>query len=63
MWSAIRLVHSALNKDAVWAFCSWTDGSNVNNLISGFDQEAAAVIIARLASHKMETEEEFDATR
>ena len=29
----------------------------------GFDQEAAAVVIARLASHKMETEEEFDATR
>lgn len=35
----------------------------MNNLVSGFDQEAAAVIIARLASHKMETEEEFDATR
>ena len=29
----------------------------------GFDQEAAAVVTARLASHKMETEEEFDATR
>lgn len=29
----------------------------------GFDQEAAAVLMARLASHKMETEEDFDATR
>lgn len=43
--------------------CSWTDGANVQDLTMGFDQEAAAVIIARLASHKMETEEEFDATR
>eukprot|EP00798_Chlamydomonas_sp_ICE-L_P005189 gene5189-18413_t len=33
------------------------------DLISGFDQEAAAVIMARLASHKMDTEEDFDATR
>jgi hypothetical protein len=29
----------------------------------GFDQEAAAVVMARLATFKMETEEEFDATR
>ena len=29
----------------------------------GFDQEAAAVIMARLATHKMEAEEDFDATR
>ena len=32
-------------------------------LPSGFDQEVAAVLMARLASHKMETEEDFDATR
>ena len=32
-------------------------------LIAGFDQEAAAVIVARLATHKMESEEDFDATR
>jgi protein transport protein SEC23 len=31
--------------------------------VAGFDQEAAAVTMARLASHKMEAEEEFDATR
>ena len=30
---------------------------------AGFDQEAAAVYMARLASHKMEQEEEFDPTR
>ncbi|GAX77443.1 hypothetical protein CEUSTIGMA_g4888.t1, partial [Chlamydomonas eustigma] len=41
----------------------WVDGTNAAELISGFDQEAAAVFMARLASHKMEQEEEFDATR
>jgi hypothetical protein len=30
---------------------------------AGFDQEAAAVLMGRLASHKMEAEEDFDATR
>ncbi len=30
---------------------------------TGFDQEASAVLMARLASHKMETEDDFDATR
>ncbi len=29
----------------------------------GFDQEAAAVVAARLATFKMEDEEDFDATR
>ncbi|CAO2823987.1 unnamed protein product [Amaranthus hypochondriacus] len=32
-------------------------------LIRGFDQETAAVVMARLCSHKMEMEEGFDATR
>ncbi|KMT06650.1 hypothetical protein BVRB_7g158150 [Beta vulgaris subsp. vulgaris] len=32
-------------------------------LVQGFDQEAAAVVMARLCSHKMEMEEGFDATR
>mmetsp|Transcript_54019 Transcript_54019/g.171416 ORF Transcript_54019/g.171416 Transcript_54019/m.171416 type:complete len:780 (-) Transcript_54019:125-2464(-) len=41
----------------------WTDGQNQADLIAGFDQEAAAVVMARLASWKMEVEEEFDATR
>ena len=31
--------------------------------MAGFDQEAAAVVMARLATFKMETEEDFDATR
>ncbi|EIE23773.1 COP-II coat subunit [Coccomyxa subellipsoidea C-169] len=41
----------------------WTDGSNLGELMAGFDQEAAAVVVARLATFKMETEEDFDATR
>ncbi|XP_027340264.1 protein transport protein SEC23-like isoform X3 [Abrus precatorius] len=45
----------------------WVDvavGSEVvSELIQGFDQETAAVVMARLASLKMETEEAFDATR
>lgn len=42
----------------------WVDGSkSTEELVSGFDQETSAVIMARLASYKMETEEEFDATR
>ncbi|KAI3688396.1 hypothetical protein L1987_82108 [Smallanthus sonchifolius] len=32
-------------------------------LIQGFDQETAAVVMARLTSYKMEMEESFDATR
>ncbi len=32
----------------------WVDGSNAADLIAGFDQEAAAVFMARLASFKME---------
>jgi len=41
----------------------WTDGTNLSEISAGFDQEAAAVLTARLASWKMENEEEFDATR
>ncbi len=41
----------------------WTDGGDTAGLVAGFDQEAAAVVCARLATHKMETEEDFDATR
>ena len=43
--------------------CSWCTGQDLGDLVSGFDQEAAAVIVARLATFKMETEEDFDATR
>ena len=41
----------------------WTDGANLAELVAGFDQEAAAVVVARLATFKMEAEEDFDATR
>jgi len=41
----------------------WTDGSSAAELGQGFDQEAAAVLVARLCSWKMEAEEDFDATR
>lgn len=33
--------------------CRWVDGANLSDLIQGFDQEAAAVIMARLVSFKM----------
>ncbi|KAL6532182.1 Protein transport protein S23 E [Orobanche gracilis] len=42
----------------------WVDSTLGNEgLIQGFDQEVAAVVMARLASYKMEMEEGFDATR
>ena len=41
----------------------WSDGSSVAELGLGFDQEAAAALVARLLTWKMETEDDFDATR
>ncbi|MQL83618.1 hypothetical protein Taro_016111, partial [Colocasia esculenta] len=42
----------------------WVDSAaNTEELVEGFDQETAAVVMARYASWKMEAEEEFDATR
>ncbi|KAL4196412.1 hypothetical protein AMTRI_Chr04g183030 [Amborella trichopoda] len=42
----------------------WQENSaNTEELARGFDQETAAVVMARLTSLKMEMEEEFDATR
>ncbi|KAF7837061.1 protein transport protein SEC23-like [Senna tora] len=42
----------------------WVDSSvSSEELVQGFDQETAAVVMARYASLKMETEETFDATR
>ncbi|KAL7219760.1 hypothetical protein ACSBR2_012761 [Camellia fascicularis] len=42
----------------------WIDSAaSSEELVQGFDQEAAAVVMARLTSHKMEIEEGFDATR
>ncbi|XVE81217.1 hypothetical protein DITRI_Ditri15bG0045100 [Diplodiscus trichospermus] len=42
----------------------WVDSAvSAEELVQGFDQETAAVVMARLTSLKMETEEGFDATR
>ncbi|KAH7683028.1 protein transport protein SEC23 protein [Dioscorea alata] len=42
----------------------WLDiSTNAEELVEGFDQETAAVVLARYISLKMEMEEEFDATR
>ncbi|XP_010435181.1 PREDICTED: protein transport protein SEC23 [Camelina sativa] len=42
----------------------WVDTAvSTEELVQGFDQETAAVVMARLTSLKMETEEGFDATR
>ncbi|KAL9269206.1 transport protein SEC23 E-like protein [Drosera capensis] len=42
----------------------WVDSAvSSEELIQGFDQETAAVVVARLCSHKMELEEGFDSTR
>jgi len=41
----------------------WTDGANLAEISSGFDQEAAAVLLARMAVYKTENEEAFDILR
>ncbi|KAK9095614.1 hypothetical protein Scep_027083 [Stephania cephalantha] len=42
----------------------WVAGpGNIEDIISGFDQEAAAVVMARLVSFKMESEADFDPLR
>ncbi|KAG4179850.1 hypothetical protein ERO13_A10G130500v2 [Gossypium hirsutum] len=42
----------------------WVDSTvSSEELLRGFDQETAAVVMARITSLKMETEEGFDATR
>lgn len=42
----------------------WVSGpGSIQDLIAGFDQEAAAVVMARQVSFKMETEAEFDPIR
>lgn len=41
----------------------WCDGDQIQDLAAGFDQEAAAVVMARLAVYKTENEEVFDILR
>uniref|UniRef100_A0A7S0P3C0 Protein transport protein SEC23 n=1 Tax=Calcidiscus leptoporus TaxID=127549 RepID=A0A7S0P3C0_9EUKA len=42
---------------------SWANTSQLGDVARGFDQEAAAVLMARIASHKTQTEEAFDILR
>jgi len=42
---------------------TWADTSQLADIARGFDQEAAAVLMARIASHKTQTEESFDILR
>jgi protein transport protein SEC23 len=39
------------------------DGANMNRFIQGFDQESAAVVMARWAIARSETEETLDVIR
>jgi protein transport protein SEC23 len=42
---------------------TWADTSQLADIARGFDQEAAAVLMARIAAHKTLTEEAFDILR
>jgi protein transport protein SEC23 len=42
---------------------TWADTAQLQSISSGFDQEAAAVLMARIAAHKTQTEEAFDILR
>lgn len=41
----------------------WTTGENIPEIAAGFDQEAAAVLMARMAVYKTENEDSFDILR
>lgn len=41
----------------------WTSGDNIPDIAAGFDQEAAAVLMARMAVYKTENEDSFDILR
>ena len=44
--------------------CSWVDASvNIQHLAAGYDQEAAAVLMARVAMHRAETDDGPDVLR
>ena len=42
---------------------TWADTTQLADIARGFDQEAAAVLMARIAAHKTQTEEAFDILR
>jgi len=41
----------------------WADTTQLSSIAGGFDQEAAAVLMARIVSHKAQSEEAFDLLR
>lgn len=41
----------------------WTSGENIPGIAAGFDQEASAVLMARMAVYKTENEDSFDILR
>ncbi|KAI0561480.1 vesicle coat complex COPII subunit Sec23 [Gracilaria domingensis] len=41
----------------------WTSGENIEAVAAGFDQDAAAVLMARMAVYKTENEDSFDILR
>lgn len=41
----------------------WTSGDNIPEISAGFDQDAAAVLMARMAVYKTENEDSFDILR
>ena len=46
------------------ACCSWVDASvNIQHIAAGFDQEAAAVLMARIAVFRAETDDGPDVLR
>lgn len=48
----------------VFLFCSWADAqTQIQNIAASFDQEAAAILMARLAVYRAETEEGPDVLR
>lgn len=48
----------------VFYFCSWADAqTQIQNIAASFDQEAAAILMARLAVYRAETEEGPDVLR
>lgn len=48
----------------IFLFCSWADAqTQIQNIAASFDQEAAAILMARLAVYRAETEEGPDVLR
>ena len=46
----------------VW-YCSWVDAASSQHIAAGFDQEAAAVLMARMATSRAESDDGPDVLR